>query len=107
MSSFSSLGIGLSALLAHRQAAETISQNIANTNTPGYSRRRTEIQSEGAAPVPALYARSSQAGGGVRVEGITRVRDEFLEIQHRDEVGVGAGLTARLGVLDRIESVFP
>src|SRR4051812_26779253 len=107
MSSFSSLGIGLSALLAHRQAAETISQNIANTNTAGYSRRRTEIQSEGAAPVPALYARSNQAGGGVRVEGITRIRDEFLETQHRSEAALGSGLTSQLGVLNRIEGVFP
>jgi flagellar hook-associated protein 1 FlgK len=105
--SFSSLNVGLSALLAHRQAAETISHNIANANTEGYSRQRTELQAAGAAAVPALYARNRPGGTGVRVDATIRIRNEFLETQYRNEAAQGQKLGIRQGVLDRVENTFP
>jgi len=38
-------GIGSSALLAYSNALNTVSQNVANANTPGYSRQRVDLQS--------------------------------------------------------------
>jgi flagellar hook-associated protein 1 FlgK len=107
MSSFSSLNTGLSALIAHRQATEVISHNIANVNTEGYSRQRVELAAEGRPPVTALWARSSDVGNGVRSEGISRIRNEFLETQHRNELGVSAALNGTSAVVNRLETAFP
>jgi flagellar hook-associated protein 1 len=107
MSNFSALNTGLSALIAHRQVAETISHNIANVNTPGYSRQRVELQAAGGAPVPSIYARPMAGGTGVNSEGIIRIRDAFLEAQHRSETAVGATLRATAAVLGRLEGAFP
>jgi flagellar hook-associated protein 1 FlgK len=54
MANFSALNTGLSALIAHRKAAETISHNISNVNTPGYSRRRVDLATEGIGAVAAV-----------------------------------------------------
>jgi flagellar hook-associated protein 1 FlgK len=106
--SFSSLNTGLSALVAHRQAADVISHNIANVNTPGYTRQRAEIQAEGvAAGGAALFTRSNKTGTGARVEGFTRILNEFLEAQHRNESGIYSALQGKSAVLDRLEAAFP
>jgi flagellar hook-associated protein 1 FlgK len=107
MSTFSGLQTGLSGLLAHRQAADVIAHNIANVNTEGYSRQRVDLQAEGRPPVTAIWSRTSEVGSGVRSEGITRIRNEFLEAQHRNELGVKASLSGTSAVLDRLESIFP
>ena len=107
MSSFSGLQTGLSGLIAHRQVADTISHNIANVNTPGYSRQRVELNAEGRQAVTAIWSRASDAGNGVRADGIIRLRNEFLESQHRNELGNRAALAGTTAVLDRLESVFP
>ena len=41
----STLGIGLSALLAAQKAIDVAGHNIANTNTPNYTRQRVEFTS--------------------------------------------------------------
>jgi flagellar hook-associated protein 1 FlgK len=107
MSNFSGLNTGLSALIAHRQAVEVISHNIANVNTPGYTRRRVELQADGSAPVAAVFARGTDTGSGVRSDGITRIWDAFLDAQHRNESGIAATLAGTTVVVDRLEGVFP
>jgi flagellar hook-associated protein 1 len=107
MSNFSSLNTGLSALIAHRQAAEVISHNIANVNTEGFSRRRLDLQADGAPPVAALWSRKLTAGSGVRADGIFRIRDEFLEAQYRNESALSSALGSTNTVLARIETAFP
>jgi len=65
---------GQQALSAHQTALQVTGQNIANANTPGYSRERAELVS-----VP-----SSSTGilrSGVNVEEITRAYDRFLTTQ--------------------------
>jgi flagellar hook-associated protein 1 FlgK len=106
-SSFSGLQTGLSALIAHRQAAEVIAHNIANVNTEGYSRQRVELQAEGRPPVTAIWARTSDVGTGVRAESITRIRNEFLESQHRNELASAGSLDGTAAVLNRLEGAFP
>lgn len=65
---------GLSGLLAAQTALNTMSQNVANVNVPGYSRQ--EVQ---------LAARQTgfgvMGGSGVQVTGLRRVADDFLTAQ--------------------------
>jgi flagellar hook-associated protein 1 FlgK len=67
------LGIGTSALLTNQRALDTVGHNVANVNTPGYSRQSAE-----------LSARQPQgmgngfAGDGVDVTTVLRSYDQFI-----------------------------
>ena len=67
------LGIGSSALLAYQRALSTVSHNVANVNTEGYSRQRVELS----ARVPQGLAGGSY-GAGVDVDGVQRIYNQFL-----------------------------
>jgi flagellar hook-associated protein 1 FlgK len=68
------LGTGQQALLAHQTALQVTGQNIANANTPGYSRERAELVS-----APSSSTRIMRSG--VHVEEITRAYDRFVTAQ--------------------------
>jgi flagellar hook-associated protein 1 FlgK len=67
------LGIGSSALLSYQRALDTIGHNVANVNTPGYSKQRVELTTR----LPQLTS-SGFIGNGVDVAAITRSYDQFL-----------------------------
>jgi flagellar hook-associated protein 1 FlgK len=76
------LRIGLSALLAQQRALATTSNNIANANTPGYSRQRVEL-------VERAVQRfgSDSLGTGVQVALNRRLTDDILADQLRTAAG--------------------
>ena len=67
------LGIGVSGLLSYQRALQTVSHNVANANTDGYSRQRVELGTQ-----PPEFAGGSYIGSGVRVQSVERVYDDFL-----------------------------
>jgi flagellar hook-associated protein 1 FlgK len=69
---FSSLTMATRAMEAQRFALDATGQNIANVNTPGYSRRVVDFAS-----VPPETPRG--AGNGVEVTGIRAQRDRLIE----------------------------
>src|SRR3712207_3352239 len=85
--SFSALNTALSALRYNRIAMDTASQNIANAATEGYTRRRVDAATAGTPTHPAMWSRSQDAGSGVRVLGISRLSDAFLDARARTEHG--------------------
>lgn len=107
MSTFGSINTALSGLLAHRRALDVIGHNIANTATDGYSRRRVELSAVGGSTVPAMYSRSTISGNGVGVDGVTRIRDEFLEFAALRAHGSAARLATESQMLLRIEQTVP
>lgn len=80
MSLLASFDLSTRALRAFQMAIQTISHNISNVNTPGYSRQRVIYTTENADFDGRFYI-----GRGVKVEGVERLRDEFLEAQYRRE----------------------
>lgn len=76
MSLFGLFDIGRSALLASQTGIAVTSNNIANVNTPGYSRQ--EVILEIANPVASGRG---FIGRGVIVAGIRRSYDNFIEMQ--------------------------
>ena len=54
------LNIGLKALLGARTGLDTVGHNIANANTPGYSRQRVELSAS-----PSILLRGLALGNGV------------------------------------------
>ncbi|MEO0579748.1 MAG: flagellar basal body protein, partial [Pseudomonadota bacterium] len=64
---------GLSALIGTRAALDITGQNIANVNTPGYSRQRVDF-----APQQVQRTIGSSFGNGVTVEGLERFTNSFV-----------------------------
>jgi flagellar hook-associated protein 1 FlgK len=79
MSLLTSLTSAARALDAQRVGLDVAGQNIANVNTPGYSRRTVELQSMAADG-------AGSAGRGVNVVGIRALRDSLLETRLQQEV---------------------
>ncbi|NMD42316.1 MAG: flagellar hook-associated protein FlgK [Firmicutes bacterium] len=78
MTIFGSIESGRSALKAQLKGMAVSGQNVANANTPGYSRQRVEM----APLVPALAPGFSLIPGyGVEITTIARVRSEFYHAQ--------------------------
>src|SRR5256885_14953519 len=81
------LGAGLRALIAARMGMQVTGNNVANVNTPGYSRQRVGL----AASMPYTLGDGLQIGSGVDVTGIDRLVDDGLEQRIGMQLGmVGA-----------------
>ncbi|MBS1253991.1 MAG: Flagellar hook-associated protein 1 [Anaerolineales bacterium] len=86
-SPFHGLAIGLSALQTQQRAMEVAGQNMANVDTPGYSRQRVELSPSAAQSTPTLegFPQLPETGAGVDLLTIRRVRSELLDRQVRNE----------------------
>jgi flagellar hook-associated protein 1 FlgK len=93
-----SLGIGVSGLLAAQRALDVTAHNMANVNTPGYSRQRIELVSQ-----PPNQFANMTLGNGVKIAGITRVRDELLDAGARTALAQLGAHDARADALSRTE----
>ncbi|PFG32218.1 flagellar hook-associated protein FlgK [Sanguibacter antarcticus] len=106
MSTFSGLSTALTALTAQRQALEVAGQNIANSNTVGYTRQRAELQSVGSGQSATMFSQGSSVGNGVQVSGISRLGDLFLDARVRTTTSSAAFLAARSEAYTRLESTI-
>jgi len=106
MSSFSGLSTALSSLIAQRQALEVAGQNIANANTKGYTRQRVDMQSVQALSAPSMFSAQVGAGNGVKVTGVTRVADLFLDARLRSATGTASYTADRADALARLETTL-
>ena len=98
------LRTGLSGLVASQRALATTSHNIANVNTPGYSRQRAELTTN-RAEFAGGNGRSLYIGTGVNVQSITRVYDDFLTQQvrnHGTNVGQSETMSTWISQLDGV-----
>lgn len=84
------------AMDAQRYGLDVTGQNIANVNTPGYTRRRPLLSE---IPPPDKFT----SGSGVRVDGVAVERDVFLERQLRAELPAEQRETALADSLRRVE----
>ncbi|NHC42275.1 flagellar hook-associated protein FlgK [Bacillus sp. MM2020_1] len=81
-STFHSLEVGKRGLAAQQAALSTTGHNIANANTTGYTRQRAEMQATKPVSIPGLQI---QLGTGVEVNKIVRLREDYLDVQLRNE----------------------
>ncbi|MBL0941006.1 MAG: flagellar hook-associated protein FlgK [Gemmatimonadaceae bacterium] len=93
--------VARSALLAHQTALQTISQNVANAETPGYSRQEALLVAN--TPVSFTYG---AVGTGVSVTNIVRKRDILLDDAYRSAAGLDGDAAMRRDLLSQLEAVF-
>jgi flagellar hook-associated protein 1 FlgK len=98
---FVSLQTALSGLRAAQAQMNTIGQNMANVDTPGYTRQLVDLTE--AMP---YQSPSGWMGTGVDVSGINRARDAFLDARVRSTSDTQAGLQARADLLQSTETVM-
>ena len=72
------LSTGVTGLLAFQNALDTISNNVSNVNTPGYSVENTNLVTN-----PATMTAEGAIGNGVSVASTTRSYSDFLDAQTR------------------------
>lgn len=72
------LSIGVTGLIANQSAIATTGNNIANANTPGYSRQEAIFDTQ-----PSQFRGGGFIGKGVEIDTIRRITDQFLTQQLR------------------------
>ncbi|MGJ9385219.1 flagellar hook-associated protein FlgK [Salipaludibacillus sp. CF4.18] len=108
LSTFHGLETARRALSTHQSALHTTGHNIANANTPGYSRQRVNFTQTEAFPNPAFNKPGipGQLGTGVKAGEIQRVREEFLDQQFRGENNKHGYWETRQKSLEKVEDVM-
>lgn len=105
MTNFSSkiLGNSVSAMTAQQALLSNSSNNIANVNTPGYTRRDISIQTRSD---PAILDGILRIGSGVQLGEVQRVTNRFLENSLRTAASRQGEALIKNDYLARVENVF-
>src|SRR5271168_1547211 len=101
MSLTSTLSGAVQALNADTGALQIANNNIANANTPGYTRKLAIFQET--APT---YEAGVDTGNGVTLEGYQSVRDELVNSQIQQETQAQGSANAQLSSLQQIQPTF-
>ncbi len=96
------LSIAQSGLKSQQQALEVTGENIANVNTPGYSRQRALLQTAPTAVTPGGFP----LGTGVEVNSIERSYDQFLQTQITNGNSAFGQSTTSQAFMQRVEPMF-
>ncbi|MGR3292737.1 MAG: flagellar hook-associated protein FlgK [Candidatus Scalindua sp.] len=97
----SDISIGLSGLLTAQRALQTIGHNIANVNTPGYSRQTLSISAR--TPDTSIFG---PIGAGVTIDTIQRIKDELLNSQINDFTSFLGSSEVQSDTLQNIEAIY-
>ena len=95
------MNLGTRAMFANYAALQTTSNNIANANTPGYSRQETRLANS-----DGQFTGAGFFGQGVDVTSVTRSYDRFLTMQAVNTQSTAAADTAHRDQLSLLEGVF-
>jgi len=95
------MSVAGNALLAHQKAISVTANNIANVNTPGYSRQRLILENN----TPVLSS-AGPMGNGVDAVSVERVYDRFLGLQINGESETLGRWEAQMGGLELAEGIF-
>lgn len=96
MSLSQALNTALSGLRANQIGLSTVAANVANAETPGYIRKT----------VNQLTTTSGDIGASVRIAGINRELDQYVQRQLRIEQSGASYANLRADYLSRLQSIY-
>jgi flagellar hook-associated protein 1 FlgK len=106
MTGFSGLTNASRALAAHTYALDVIARNIANADTPGYTRERADLAATGpAGGVARLHSVDPSVAGTVDASGVSRLNDTVLDARARTQHGRSGYLDAKAATLSGVEAL--
>lgn len=105
---FSGFSTALSALQANQKRLDITGQNLANMNTPGYTRQQLKTSALNYAnPVSGSSGGPGLAVGfGVSMDQIAQIRDPYLDIQYRSQINKSGYSDTLQNALDTLSRVF-
>lgn len=89
------------ALLAQQYGMSVTGHNIANASTPGYSRQRADLVTTWPNQTTAGFL-----GTGVMVQGVTRLRNAFVDQQIRSSNDTLGMANREYAILSQVEATF-
>jgi len=94
--------------MAAQKALDVTGHNIANADTPGYTRQRLTTYAISPDSGSGVFASvvKGQIGSGVEIESVTQIRDEFLDRQYWNESTSLARWTVKSDVLQYMEDIL-
>jgi flagellar hook-associated protein FlgK len=95
------LNLGIEGLIAAQTALDTVGHNVANANTPGYSRQSVLLTAG-----PTVRIGNHLVGNGVRADEIISVRDLLIDRRILVQRAAVARLGALSGGLADVEALF-
>jgi flagellar hook-associated protein 1 FlgK len=95
------LSLGSRALMAAQGSLDTVSHNIANANTPGYSRQEAMLSTAG-----AQFTGAGFFGRGVQLDTVRRQYDQFLTTAVQAASAQSSEDAARAAGLKSLDSIF-
>jgi flagellar hook-associated protein 1 FlgK len=106
--SFTGLQTALSGLEASQAAIDTTGENIANANTPGYTRQVVRTAESGSLTIPALSQQGagSNLGTGVSISSISRIRNQFLDVQYRAQNTATSNANTNSSQLQQVQTAI-
>lgn len=102
-STFSGFNIARSGLSSSQLLLNTVSHNIANANTEGYSRQRITTTAYEPDTFPSA---PGTIGTGVGVNNTQQIRDEFLDFKFRGEVSKQGEFAALANTYKTLEAII-
>jgi flagellar hook-associated protein 1 FlgK len=96
MSINQALNISLSGLHATQAGLSLIAANVANAQTPGYVRKTLQL----------VTSTAGDLGNSVRITGVNRELDQFLQRQLRVETAGGAYAGLRADFYQRLQQIY-
>jgi flagellar hook-associated protein 1 len=99
---FSPFEIGRRALRASQLGLAVAGQNIANVNTPGYTRQSVQLSATAGVGV----GKAGLIGSGVTIDGVRQFRDTFVQSRLQTETAIAGRFTAQREALAPVDAVF-
>jgi flagellar hook-associated protein 1 len=108
LSTFHGLEAAKRGMMTQQAALYVTGHNVANANTPGYTRQRVNFVTTEPFPAPGLNRPQipGQMGTGVKAGSIERVREYFLDIQYRGENNKLGYWEARADAIAKMEDIM-
>jgi flagellar hook-associated protein 1 len=95
------LDIAKETLLAQKYAIDVVSHNIANVNTPGYTRETASLEAKEAAPLGGVML-----GRGVTIKDVVQNTDSFIESRLRDQKTGFESMAEKEVYMASLEAIF-
>jgi flagellar hook-associated protein 1 FlgK len=95
------MSVALQAMLAQQSALEVVANNVANVNTPGYSREVAVMEES-----PPILSGNTLVGTGVTMSSVQSVRDNILNLRIDQETSQQSSLNSYVDSMNQVQALF-
>jgi flagellar hook-associated protein 1 len=107
-STFMGLETARRGMFTQQSALHTTGHNIANANTPGFTRQRVNFAQTEPYPTASINRPNlpGQTGTGVKADAVQRIRESFLDVQYRGETNKLGYSSSKAEAYQKMEQIM-